>query len=304
MQEGSQKAIVAAFFANLGIAVAKFVGFAFTGAASMLAEAVHSAADTSNQGLLLLGRRKASQPATEDHPFGYGRERYFWSFVVALVIFAIGALFALYEGQDKLRHPHELNSAVWAIAILVVAVALEGLSFRTAVRESRALKRSDSWAGFVRRAKVPELPVVLLEDFGALVGLAFALMGVVLAEVTGNPRFDAVGSIAIGVLLAVIALTLVVEMKSLLIGEAASPARIGMIRDAIETQPSVRRLIHMRTQHLGPEELLVGAKVEFSPGLDIAALARAIDGVEAAIRSTVPDARVIYIEPDLYREAV
>jgi cation diffusion facilitator family transporter len=223
MTDGSQRAIVAAFLANAGIAVAKFVGFAFTGAASMLAEAVHSVADTSNQGLLLLGGRRARRPATEQHPFGFGRERYFWSFVVAVVLFTAGALFALFEGEEKLRHPHELESAGWAVGILVVAVVLESFSLRTAVRESAHVKGEQSWWGFVRHAKVPELPVVLLEDVGALCGLVFALTGVGLAEVTGNPRFDALGSLAIGLLLAVIAIILAMEMKSFLIGEAAPP---------------------------------------------------------------------------------
>jgi cation diffusion facilitator family transporter len=302
MQEGSRKAIVAAFFANLGIAVAKFVGFAFTGAASMLAEAVHSLADTSNQGLLLLGRSRSQRAPTAEHPFGYGRERFFWSFVVALVIFSMGSVFALVEGFDKFRHPHELSSVGWAIGILLVAVLLEAWSFRTAVRESRKLKGPGSWFAFIRRAKVPELPVVLLEDLGALVGLTFALSGVVAAHLTGDARFDAVGTIAIGILLAVIAVTLVIEMKSLLIGESATPEQRAAIQAAIEHHPQVRRLIHIRTEHLGPEELLVAAKVEFDPTLDMAGLAGAINSVEAAVRAAAGDACLIYIEPDLYAE--
>ena len=299
--DGGRKAIIAAFFANLGIAIAKFVGFAFTGAASMLAEAIHSVADTSNQGLLLLGRQRARKPATPEHPFGYGRERFFWSFVVALVIFSVGALFALYEGEEKLRHPHEIDGVGWAVGILVVAIVLETFSFRTAVIESRLLKGTSSWIHFIRHSKVPELPVVLLEDLGALVGLVFALVGIVTAEVTGNPRWDAVGTLAIGVLLAVIAITLVVEMKSLLIGESATTGQRQAIADAIERHPQVTRLIHMRTEHLGPEELLVGAKVEFVAGLGVQELASAIDSVESAVRSAVPDARVIYLEPDIFR---
>src|SRR5947209_2618478 len=234
MQEASRRAIVAAFAANLGIAVAKFLGFAFTGAASMLAEAVHSVADTANQGLLMLGGSRAKQPATAEHPFGYGRERYFWAFVVALVIFSMGSLFALFEGVQKLRTPHALESAPWAVAILVVAMVFESLSLRTAARQSAEGKAGLSWWKFIRRSKTPELPVVLLEDFGALVGLSMALAGVGLAELTGNPRFDAVGSVSIGLLLAAIAFTLVVEMKSLLIGEAASPVMIASIRHAME----------------------------------------------------------------------
>ena len=299
--EGSRRAIIAAFLANLAIAVAKLVGFAFTGAASMLAEGVHSVADTANQGLLLLGGAKASKGATAEHPFGYGRERYFWGFIVALVIFTLGSVFALVEGIEKLRKPHELESVGWAVAILVVAMACEGLSLRTAVRESRRSKGAESWARFIHRSKSPDLPVVLLEDLGALVGLVLALVGIALAELTGNPRFDAMGSVAIGILLGVIAVTLVVEMKSLLIGEAASPATVAEICRAMESSDQVREVIHLRTQHLGPDELLVGAKLEFDLDLDLPGLARAIDAVEERVRAAVPDARVIYIEPDVAR---
>jgi cation diffusion facilitator family transporter len=299
--EGSQRAIIAAFLANLGIAVAKFIGFAFTGAASMLAEAVHSVADTSNQGLLILGGRRARRPPTPEHPFGYGRERYFWSFVVAVVLFTAGALFALFEGEEKLRHPHELEAVGWAVGILVVGIVLEPFSLRTAVRESAHVKGPMSWRAFVRHAKVPELPVVLLEDVGALLGLTFALAGVGLAEITGNPRFDALGSLAIGLLLAVIAITLAAEMKSFLIGEAAAPEQVGRIAAAIEGTGGVQRLVHLRTEHLGPEELLVVAKIAVDGKAEAADTAALIDRAEAAVRSVVPEARLIYLEPDVER---
>ena len=298
---GGLKAIIAAFLANLAIALAKFVGFVFTGSAALLAEAIHSSADTGNQGLLMLGRRRARRPANPEHPFGYGRERFFWSFVVGLVLFSFGAVFALFEGIEKVREPHELDSVGWAIGILVFAIAAEGFSFRTAIHESRPLKGDGSWWQFIRHAKVPELPVVLLEDFGALVGLIFALAGVALAEITGNARFDAIGSIAIGVLLAFIAFTLVVEMKSLLIGESATASQRRLIAEAIERHPQTSKLIHMRTEHLGPEELLVGAKIDFGAKITATKLAHAIDSVEQSIRAAVPQARVIYIEPDIYR---
>jgi cation diffusion facilitator family transporter len=301
MHEGSKKAIIAAFIANLAIAIAKLVGFFLTGAASMLAEAVHSGADTTNQGLLFLGGAKARKTATDEHPFGYGRERYFWAFVVALVIFMLGSLFALFEGIEKLRTPHELESAGVAVVILLVAMACEAFSLRTAVKESRHTKGPESWWRFNRHSKTPELPVVLLEDLGALIGLLLALIGLALAEITGNPRFDAIGSIAIGILLGIIAITLVVEMKSLLIGEAASPATIARIRSAMESCDKVERVIHLRTEHLGPEELLVGAKLAFVADLDVRGLAEAIDDAELRIREAVPEARVIYIEPDIER---
>ena len=304
MEGGSRRAIVAAFGANLGIAVAKFVGFAFTGAASMLAEAVHSVADTSNQALLFLGGSRAKHAPDPEHPFGYGRERFFWGFVVALIIFSLGSLFALLEGIEKVRTPHKLEDVTWAVVILLFAMCLEGYSFRTALRESREHRaEAGGWWAFIRKAKVPELPVVLLEDTGALIGLVFALGGVLIAHATGNPRWDAVGSIAIGLLLGVIAVILATEMKSLLIGEAASPAQVAAIRRAIESDAQVSRLIHLRTEHLGPDELLVGAKLEFDGHLHFPDVARAIDSVEKKIREAVPQARLIYLEPDVARPA-
>jgi cation diffusion facilitator family transporter len=301
VHEGSRRAIIAAFLANLGIAVAKFVAFLFTGAASMLAETVHSLADTGNQALLLLGQARAGRAASPAHPFGYGRERYFWSFVVALVLFSLGSLFAIYEGVEKLRHPHELVAPQWAIGVLLLAIALETWSFRTAFVEANAVRGDQNLWSFIRRAKSPELPVVLLEDTGALLGLVFALLGVGLAMRTGDARFDALGSVAIGILLGAIAFVLATEMKSLLIGESATPDVQQQIRAAIEDSAPVSRLIHLRTLHLGPDELLVGAKVEFSSSLDLPGLARAIDEVEARVRAAVADARVIYIEPDIHR---
>ena len=303
VQEGSRRAIVAAFAANCGIAVAKFIGFAFTGSAGMLAEAVHSVADTGNQALLLIGSKRASRPATPEHPFGFGRERYFWSFVVALVLFTLGGSFAIYEGIDKLRHPHDPGGLAWAIGVLLVAVVLESYSFATAVREANHERGKQRWLRFLQRAKSPELPVVLLEDSGALVGLAFALIGVVLSKVTGNARFDALGSLAIGLLLCAIAGFLAVEMKGLLIGEAASLDMEERAAEALRNAPAVRRLIHLRTEHLGPDELLVGAKLEFDATLTFVQLAAAIDVVEEQLRAAVPEARVVYIEPDVHRDA-
>lgn len=302
MQEGSRKAILAAFLANLGISIAKFIGFAFTGAASLLAEALHSVADTGNQGLLFLGGRRGMRAPTPQHPFGYGRERYFWAFVVALVLFSLGGLFSVFEGVEKLRHPHELESPAWAFAILGVAIVFEALSLRTAVREANHVRGEETWWRFVRHSKSPELPVVLLEDMGALLGLVLALAGVTAATVTGEERFDAAGSLAIGALLLVIALVLAIEMKSLLIGESAAPAVVARIREVIEGSPEVRRIIHMRTLHLGPEELLVAAKLDFG-ATGVEAVARAIDAVEARLRRAVPVARVVYLEPDLYRSS-
>jgi cation diffusion facilitator family transporter len=292
---------MAALLANAGIAVAKFVGFVITGSSSMLAEAVHSVADTSNQALLLLGQRRARREATDLHQFGYGRSRFFYSFVVALVLFSLGAVFALYEGYHKIRHPEQLSSPLVAIGILVVAIGLESYSFRTAVVESRPLKGSGTWWQFIRRSRNPELPVVLLEDTGALLGLVFALSGVGLTVLTGNPIWDGVGTMLIGALLGVIAVILMVEMHSLLIGESATGEELTAIQSALEQTEHVDRVIHLRTQYLGPEEMLVGAKIALAASTDLATVAAAIDRAEAAVRSAVPAATLIYLEPDLDR---
>jgi cation diffusion facilitator family transporter len=302
MHEGSRKAILAAFFANLGIAIAKFVGFLLTSSAGLLAEAGHSLADTGNQALLLLGSSRAKKQATADHPFGYGRERYFWAFVVALVLFSMGGLFALYEGIQKLIHPHEAESLGIAIGILLFAICLEAYSLRTAVKETRHVKPPTmSYWKFIRTAKQPELPVVLLEDVGAMIGLVLALSGVVVAHVTHNPRWDALGSISIGVLLVVIAAVLAVEMKGLLIGESAGADIEERIRSSLGGAPHVSKLIHLRSEHLGPDELLVTAKLEFDRTLTFEQLADAINGAEAALRAEVPIARLVYLEPDIAR---
>ena len=301
---GGTKAIIAALLANAGIALAKFVGYLVTGSSSMLAEAVHSVADTSNQGLLLLGGKRAQRAATADHPFGYGRDRYFYSFVVALLLFSLGSVFALYEGIHKLESHEPLTSPLVAVVILVVAIGLESFSFRTAIHESKPLKGNGTWWQFIRQSKSPELPVVLLEDFGALIGLILALLGVGLSVVTGNPVFDALGTIAIGVLLGVIAVILIIEMKSLLIGEGAAPPVLGRIVAAIEDSGVVQRVIHIRTQYLGPEELLVAAKIAMDACVSAEDVARGIDEAEQRVRTAVPEARLIYLEPDLDRSAV
>jgi cation diffusion facilitator family transporter len=299
MASGSTKAILAALFANLGIAIAKFVGYAFTSSSSMLAEAIHSVADTSNQALLLLGNKRATKDATAEHSFGYGRERYFWSFIVALVLFSLGGLFAIYEGWHKLgEEGHEVSNVQWAVGILVLGILLEGYSFRTAVKESRPLKGSASWWEFIRHSRTPELPVVLLEDFGALMGLVLALVGVSVAAATGDSRWDAYATIAIGVLLVMIAAVLAFEMKSLLIGESAREPVRKQIVQAIEGSEGVVAVLDMRTQHVGPDQLLVAAELKMDPDLDTAGMTSAIDRAEECIREAVPIAQMIYLEPD------
>ncbi|MBH1932717.1 cation diffusion facilitator family transporter [Streptomyces sp. AV19] len=300
--QGGTKAIVAALGANLAIAAAKFVAFAFSGSSSMLAEGVHSVADSGNQALLLLGGKKARRAASEEHPFGYGRERYVYGFLVSIVLFTIGGVFALYEGYEKIKEPHELDNWYWPVGVLVFAVIAEGFSFRTAVKESNELRGRQSWGQFVRTAKAPELPVVLLEDLGALVGLVLALLGVTLTVATGDGVWDGIGTLCIGALLVLIALVLAAETKSLLLGEAAGPEQVARIRAAAVDGETVTGVIHMRTLHLGPEELLVAAKIAVPHDETAAQVARAIDAAESRIREAVPIARVIYLEPDVYSE--
>lgn len=298
---GGTRAIVAALAANLTIAVLKFVAFILTQSSSMLAEAIHSVADSGNQLLLLVGGKRARKEANAQHPFGYGRERYIYAFIVSIVLFSVGGLFALYEAWGKLQHPHAIEGDFWwvPLGVLIGAILAESFSFRTAIRESNHVRGRQGWVSFVRNAKQPELPVILLEDLGALLGLAFALVGVGLTLITGNGIWDALGTGMIGLLLVAIAAVLAVETKSLLLGESATRGDVTRISQAIEADGT--RIIHLKTLHLGPEELLVAAKISIGAsdrGRDIAA---AIDNAESRIRSAVPIARVIYLEPDLPR---
>jgi cation diffusion facilitator family transporter len=310
--EGSTKAVVAALMANSGIAVTKFLAFLLTGASSMLAEAIHSVADSGNQVLLLLGGRQSRRAPSEEHPFGYGRERYIYAFLVSIVLFSVGGLFALYEAYHKAHelhvthgHPDDsLLDSSWAwvpIVVLVAAIVMEGLSFRTAIREADRVKGTASYVEFVRHAKGPELPVILLEDFAAMCGLVLALLGVGLSLLTSNLWFDVAGTGLIGLLLVSVAVVLGIETKSLLIGEAASVSAVRRITDALNATPGIDRLVHLKTMHLGPDELLVAAKIAVPPTDSAQAVADAIDAAEAAIRAVEPVARVIYLEPDIAR---
>jgi cation diffusion facilitator family transporter len=297
---GGNRAIVAALLANLGIALTKFIAWFVSGSTSMLAEGVHSLADSGNQLLLMLGGRQAKKKADREHPFGYGRERYVYAFVVSIILFSVGGVFSLYEGIEKLRHPHPLDNVWVPLLVLVIAIGLESFSLRTAIRESTPLKGELSWAQFIRRAKAPELPVVLLEDVAALIGLVFALFGVGLTAITHNGVFDGLGTLLIGLLLITVAIVLGIETKSLLVGEGASDDDVAAIEKAILDGDEVERIIHMKTLYLGPEELLVATKVAVAGDDRLADVAKAIDTVEARIRKAVPVARAIYIEPDVW----
>lgn len=297
--EGGTKAVVAAMTANAGIAATKFVAFAFTGSSSMLSEAIHSVADTANQGLLLLGGKRSTRVADVDHQFGYGRVRYVYAFVVAIVIFLLGGLFSLFEGFHKFQHPEELDQVWIAYLVLIVAICLEGWSFRTAFTEADKSRGQRSLLGFIKDARQPELPVVLLEDLGALLGLVFALIGVTAAHLTGDPRWDGVGAVAIGGLLVVIAVFLAFEMASMLVGESALPEVDEAIRRAFDSAGGIERLIYVKTLHTGPDEILVAAKVAVPETADGIEISRSINAVERKIREVVPEARYVFIEPDL-----
>jgi cation diffusion facilitator family transporter len=298
---GGTKAVIAALTANLSIAVMKFLAFLLTASSSMLAEAIHSVADSGNQVLLLIGGKRASRKPNRQHPFGYGRARYIYGFIVSIVLFSVGGLFALFEAWEKLHDPHGIEGAWWwvPLVILLGSIVAEGLSFRTAAREAGSLRRDQSWVQFIRSVKQPELPVILLEDLGALIGLVFALFGVSLTLITGNGVWDAIGTAMIGILLVLIAAVLAVETSSLLLGESATAADVAKIEAAIQSDGT--RIIHLRTLHLGPEELLVAAKFSVTSGSNGAQIAQAIDDAEARIRAAVPTASVIYLEPDIPR---
>ena len=297
--EGGKKAIIAALMANIGIAISKFVAFIFTGSSSMLSEAIHSVADASNQVLLLVGNKRSQKPADEKHPFGYGRRRFVYGFIVAVVLFLIGGLFSLYEGLHKWQDPEPLNDWWIAVLVLVVAIGLETVSFRTALREANKSRGKRSLAKFVKDSRQPELPVILLEDAGALLGLVFALVGVGMAVITGDGRWDAVGAMAVGILLVVIAIFLAMEMATMLVGESALPEEVAAIRAALESAPLVERVIHLRTVHMGPDELLVAAKIAISQSETAAGIAAGINEAERALRAAVPTALYVFIEPDL-----
>ncbi|TDN91850.1 cation diffusion facilitator family transporter [Microbacterium sp. BK668] len=300
---GGGKAILAAFLANMGIALAKFVAWLISGSSSMLAEAIHSVADSGNQLLLMLGGRQARRRADAEHPFGHGRERYVYAFVVSIILFSVGGLFSIYEGVEKLRDPHELENVWVPLTVLVIAIVLESFSLRTAVRESNHVRgRGESWVTFVRHAKAPELPVVLLEDVAALTGLVFALFGVGLTAITGDSVFDAIGTLMIGTLLVLVAIVLGIETKSLLVGEGATRADYDRIVGAIGSGGEMEKLIHIKTLYLGPDELLVAAKLGFTSNRPLGDVAADIDAIEARIREAVPAARVIYLEPDIVRQ--
>jgi cation diffusion facilitator family transporter len=296
------RAIIAALLANIGIAITKFIAAAFSGSASMFAEGIHSVADSGNQILLIIGGKRAKRAATAAHPFGYGRSRYIYAFMVSIVLFSVGGMFSILEGLEKLQHPHELEMVWLPLVVLGAAIVMESLSLRTAVIEANHVRHGKSWVQFIRHAKSPELPVILLEDLAALIGLVLAFGGVGLTVVTGDPIWDAIGTLAIGGLLVLVAIVLGLETSSLLVGEGATAEDTGKIRKALKNTDGVESIIHMKTLYLGPDELMVGAKIAVTEKVTGKQIAQIIDTAEENVRTAVPAARVIYLEPDIARE--
>lgn len=296
------KAILAAAAANLGIAIAKLLAWILTGSSSMLAESIHSLADTSNQGLLIIGSKRSKRAPDSQHQFGYGRWRYLAAFIVAIMLFSLGGLFALYEAFHKFTHPEPITTWKWVpVLVLLIGVALESFSLHTALKEAKRARGQMGLLAYIKASRSPEIPVVLLEDIAALAGLVLALLGVGATIVTGNGRFDALGSGAIGVLLVTVAVFLAVETASLLVGESATEAVQQEVEQAL-VGPGVRSVLSLRTLHLGPEELLVAAKFEVDPGATGQDIAKAINDAEERVRTKVSYQCRIYLEPDL-REA-
>jgi cation diffusion facilitator family transporter len=305
--EGSPRAIIAALVANLGIAVTKLVAWALTGASSMLAESIHSIADSGNQCLLLLGSKRSIRAADDKHPFGYGRERYIYAFIVSIVLFTVGGLFALYEAYHKYHdvhagHHNELLTSRWwwvPLVVLVAAIAMETYSFRTAISESNAVRGDAGWWEFIRNARAPELPIVLFEDLAALVGLVFALLGVSLTLLTDNGYWDVAGTAAIGLLLVAVAVVLALETKSLLVGESAEAEDLGLIEAALNAEEHVLGILSLKTVHVGPDSILVACKISVAPTDSAQVLTGTINSAERRIRAAVPEAVFIFIEPDI-----
>ncbi len=298
--ESSTKAIMYAFIANFGIAIAKSIAAWYTHSGSMLAEAVHSYADCSNQLLLFLGLKRSQRPPDANHPLGYGKAIYFWSFIVAFLLFSVGGLFSIYEGSHKIGHPDPegLKDAWVALSVLLVSIGLEGFSLLGALREVKKLRRDRPLKEWIKRTRKAELVVILGEDAGALLGLTIAFVFVLLAQQTGNLIYDAIGSISIGIVLIIISLFLFVRIKSLLIGHSADPDLEKMIHDEIAINSNVEKVFNMITLQLGPQVMLA-AKIKIKGDVKVDEACRIINQLERRIREEFSEVRWVFMEPDI-----
>lgn len=297
---GNKKVVIAALLGNLGIAAAKFVAAFLSGSAAMLAEGVHSVADTGNQALLLLGISLSKRPASRRHPFGRSSELYFWPFIVAVMLFTIGAVASFYEGMHRLfsDEPASHDGVVWAYGVLFVSIVLEALSFRVAYREFKQTARGRSILRVIRDTRDPLVVTVLAEDSAALIGLTLALIGVTATHLTGNPLWDAVATLSIGVVLAAVACVLSYETHSLLIGESAPSEDEASVRAIVSATPHIRGIGEVLTMHIGPQDVILALKVAFDPDLSVQVVEEKINELERSIRATLPQMTKIFIEPD------
>ena len=301
MAKGSKKVIYAALIGNLLIAVTKGIAAAYTGSSAMLSEAIHSLVDTGNQLLLLHGMRRARKPADRNHPFGYGMELYFWTFVVAILIFAVGAGVSLYEGIQKIQHPHAIESAWINYLVLSVAVVFEGAAWLIAYREFNRTRGKQGLVKALRRSKDPTVFTVLFEDTAAMLGLFVALVGIALGEALTLPILDGVASVIIGIILAVTAAALARESKGLLIGESADGGLVDGITTLVNKEPGIKVVNETLTMHLGPEDVLLNLSVDFEDGLSSEAVEATVTGLEARIKADFPVVRRIFIEVQSWR---
>ena len=295
---GTARAILYAFLANGGIAIAKTWAAWITGSGSMLAEAIHSYADTGNQVLLFLGLKQSGKAPDDEHPLGYGKLSYFWSFIVALMLFSLGGLFSIYEGFHKLQHPEPLTQVWIAIAVLAIAIVLETFSLLGCLREINIIRGKRAFRQWLHETRNSELVVVLGEDIGALAGLVLALMFVSLAAVTGNPVYDAIGSICIGLILLIISIFLAMRVRSLLVGRSADPEIQRAIARIIDSDEDIVEVFNVITTQFGPDTLLA-AKIKLKPGIDIEAAVAAINDLERQLKEQVPALKWCFVEPDV-----
>ncbi len=294
----STRAILYALGANFAIFIAKGFAAFMTGSSAMLAEAVHSLADCGNQGLLLLGMKQSAKPASPDYPLGYGKAIYFWSFLVALILFSVGGMFSIYEGMHKLHATEPLQNWWWAVGVLTFGIIAESISMRACLVEVNKSRGGRSLWRWFRDSRQAELVVIFGEDLAALLGLVFALVAVGVAVITGNPIWDAIGTLAIGVLLIVVAFFIAIEVKALLIGQSVEPMRKDEMEAFIRARPEFKRLLNLITLQLG-NEVLVSMKVEMSRDLSTSGVAEAINSAEVAFKAQFPEVRWSFVEPDV-----
>ncbi|ACC80456.1 cation diffusion facilitator family transporter [Nostoc punctiforme UO1] len=292
----SNKTIYAAMGANLAIAITKFIAASITGSSAMISEGIHSVVDTGDQLVLLLGLHRSQKPADDSHPFGYGQELYFWTFIVAILIFAIGGGMSIYEGITHLINPSPLEDPIWNYIVLSIAIILEGFSWTVALKEFLPTKGKQNFWQAIKNSKDPTVFTVLFEDTAAILGLVVALIGIFLGDLFNNIYFDGIASIIIGIILSIVAVLLARESKGLLVGESANPQTIANIRSLSKTEPGVQEVIRVLTMQLAPQEVLLNLEIQFSKNLTGEEIALTVERLEIKIRQKHPEIKQIFIE--------